>query len=145
MTNESDLKVAEEWVDSNMTTLSSFYGEGLRQRYIKAFLAGRASAPKIEWIKCSERMPTEEKRGISPNSILAYGISPKSYNQWIEKNGEPYPWMELPERFVACFVPEHGFLVEGWYFRDTEMRKLVTHWQPLPEPPSEISPPKSEV
>ncbi len=87
-----------------------------------------------EWVRTSERLPTEDPKGVPANSILAYGVDPESYHRWKEKFGEG---LETPERFIACYVPQYGFLKNGFYFQEKRQRGLVTHWMPLPQPPTE--------
>lgn len=62
----------------------------------------------MEWIKCRERMPEQAKR------VLVWGIY---YNAKCV--------------MVAC-LQRQKWLIEGMFSDAT-----ITHWMPLPEPPSE--------
>lgn len=97
----------------------------------ESFLAGAAwAAPK--WVSVKERLPTKDKRGVPADSILAYGVNPERYQTWKDKFGKA---LEHKERYIACFVPEYGFLKNGYYFRTETEKALVTHWMPLPAAP----------
>ncbi|HCR4030179.1 TPA: DUF551 domain-containing protein [Morganella morganii] len=65
---------------------------------------------KMEWIKCSERMPEESGRYLC--YVEEVNCLGKSHYQWnCSWNGE-------------CF-------------RDDALSGRVTHWMPLPQPPEE--------
>jgi len=99
--------------------------------YCAGYRAGSASAAPT-WISVEERLPTKDKRGVPADSILAYGVNPERYQTWKDKFGKA---LEHKERYIACFVPEYGFLKNGYYFRTETEKALVTHWMPLPAAP----------
>lgn len=69
----------------------------------------------MEWIKTSERLPEDEK------TVLVYR---EALNDII---------------FAECLVLDSGHK-RRWYYDRTEFfagKDLVTHWQPLPKPPTE--------
>ncbi len=136
--------LAKEWLEAcDSKNWVEMTGEEYEKTVKNIFLLGAEHA-KPRWIKCSERMPTTDKRGVPANSILAYGLNPRRYNQWfekypwLEKCSASYPFLDLPDIWVACYVPEYGFLDDGWYFRsEPELNKLVTQWTPILAPEAE--------
>lgn len=71
------------------------------------------------WIKCSDRLPTVNEDGESC-SVLLYGM--ETYDSYV------------PHQFI-------GYLMEGKFYCDAGYSPHqcynVTHWQPLPPPPTE--------
>lgn len=82
---------------------------------IAAFNAGYAAALEgRRWIPCSERLP---EFGVEVLGFFAF---------------EDFTAIERTERLKHSYC--HPW---GWRFSDVQKESdLVTHWQPLPEPPS---------
>ena len=77
-----------------------------------------------EWISVDERLPSDW------SVVLCYGV--------------PFEWDKTSKPnsniFCAVYVAEHDRWSVGYSaFGDTSTQK-VTHWQPLPQPPSEVQP-----
>ena len=98
----------------------------------------------MNWIKCSERMPTpgvkvlafvqKEREGRNPwtSRIRATYAAPKTLEQADEADGGEYD--EATDTYWCA---------EGWY-ENNEYDEInwmvldpVTHWMPLPDPPTE--------
>ena len=77
-----------------------------------------------DWISVDERLPSDW------SVVLCYGV--------------PFEWDKTSKPnsniFCAVYVAEHDRWSVGYSaFGDTSTQK-VTHWQPLPQPPSEVQP-----
>lgn len=143
--NKAAIELLEKWMSESSP--EEIAKENESYKALKKLLDEEPQQPAAgPWIRFDAKdestWPTTDKNGIKPNSILAFGVSPKDFQEWKEKYGNrpkdyPYPGMNCPDFFVACFVPQYGFLENAWYFDDLSMRGLVTHYAEINEPWSE--------
>lgn len=81
--------------------------ESLKRKYNEALKA----KPKQEWISCDDRLPETD------GCYLAYGTEYDFFS------GEEIPY---------CGILQYSLKHKVW---NTKAPVIITHWQPLPEPP----------
>lgn len=87
-----------------------------------------------KWIKCNEQMPSENEKvliRINKEGVkIGFRLPFEPTSEPIEiENGKPFHWKDME---VARFMND------AWHgTRCVTHKDAVTHWQLLPEPPSE--------
>ena len=94
----------------------------------------------MQWIKCSEKMPTEKEAVLlyhtwktrkTTGSVMFVGYWCDLNKRWI------VDWATMFDGFRCRTVDEY-YKVESYVHENTELtKKKVSHWMPLPLPPEE--------
>lgn len=103
----------QKWIDAH-TDVDDTDGVGLLEDVLWEINAQPTLAPPNEWVSVEERLP-----GVSGNYICAVK----------DKNGS-----------VWTIPAEWSLEVEMWIGAFGEIKNIVTHWMPLPEPPDSCQP-----
>lgn len=79
-----------------------------------------------DWISVKDRLPEDKAR------VLIYAHERNNPETWIIDSGTYVPY----GRFTFMFFLDHD---REYRFKEISSHYTVTHWQPLPEPPREVS------